>query len=470
MTDISEKQAWRALAALCIGFFMILLDQTIVAVATPEIQAELGATLNQVVWVSSIYLLFFAVPILVTGRLGDRYGQRRMYITGMSIFTASSLACGLAPTIDILIVARAFQGIGAAIMTPQTMSVVNRIFPRDRRGAALGVWGAVAGLATLLGPILGGVLVSSVGWQWIFLANIPLGIPSIIAVYYWVPKLPRTAKAIDTVSVVVAIVAMSCFIFAVQQGPELGWPWWLWILLAIGLLGIGYFIRRQADVAARAEDALVPLEIFKDKNFSLAAFSISTMAFAVGGVMLPMMIYLQDGHQLSAQDAGFMLIPMSVLAGVLAPFVGRLSDRLHPRILSTIGFSCMLCAACALFVVMREGWSYWWLLLPVVLLGFGNGFVWSPNSATALRDLPVSQLGAASGVYNTTRQVGSVVGTAMIGALMQHGMAHSASVKDAMGFSMIAAVIALAFGLLAVIQFNDPSAKKNARVRENSQL
>lgn len=149
---LPEPQAWRALAALCIGFFMILLDQTIVAVATPAFQQELGASLNQVVWVNSIYLLFVLVPMLFTGRLGDRFGQRNLYRLGMVIFILSSLACGLAPTIEVLIIARAVQGIGAAILTPQTMSVINRIFARERRGAALGVWGAVGGLAGVVAP------------------------------------------------------------------------------------------------------------------------------------------------------------------------------------------------------------------------------------------------------------------------------------------------------------------------------
>ena len=162
--NMPERQAWRALAALCIGFFMILLDQTVVAVATPQFQAELGASINQVVWVTSIYLLMFAVPLLVTGRLGDRFGQRNVYLVGMVIFTLSSLACGLASNIVALIVARAAQGLGASIMAPQTMSVINRVFARDRRGAAMGMWGAVAGLATLTGPILGGIIVARAGF------------------------------------------------------------------------------------------------------------------------------------------------------------------------------------------------------------------------------------------------------------------------------------------------------------------
>mgnify|MGYP000927688962 CR=1 FL=1 len=200
---------------------MILLDQTIVAVATPQFQQELSASLNEVVWVSSIYLLFFAVPLLVTGRLGDRYGQRNVYLVGMVIFTLSSLACGLAPNIEALIVARAAQGIGASILTPQTMSVINRIFARNRRGAALGLWGSVAGLASLTGPVLGGLLVDNVGWSWIFLINVPLGTICLILVWLWVPKLETTIRSMGIGSVIIWILAMGGIIFAVQEGPEI---------------------------------------------------------------------------------------------------------------------------------------------------------------------------------------------------------------------------------------------------------
>lgn len=459
---ISEAQAWRALSALCLGFFMILLDQTIVAVATPQFQTELQASLNQVVWVSSIYLLFVAVPLLVTGRLGDRYGQRNIYLIGMTIFTLSSLACGLAPTVEFLIFARAVQGLGAALLTPQTMSVINRIFPRNRRGAAMGMWGTVAGLATLVGPILGGVLVDTVGWSWIFFINVPLGILCLTLVFIWVPRLETTARKLDLVSVVVSILAMGGIVFAIQQGPEIGWQLWIWGILIAGLMFAGVFVWLQSTAGARKTEALVPLEIFKIKNFRLGSISIITMGFAVSGSLLPVMLYLQQGHGMSAEEAGFMVVPMAVLSGALAPWVGRKSDKTHPRVLSMIGFGFMLSATLSLVVVMRDGVSVWWMLLPIVLLGFGNGFVWSPNSVTALRDLPHHYIGAASGVYNSTRQVGSVLGAAVVGAGMQVGMLHT-SLSTAMGNSVIAIVIVLVFGFVAVSQF-----ERTMQMRENS--
>ena len=452
--ELPLSDAWRALSALCVGFFMILLDQTIVAVATPHFHKDLDASLNDVIWVTSVYLLTFAVPLLVTGRLGDRFGQRTIYLIGMVVFTLSSLACGLASTIELLIIARALQGFGASLIAPQTMSVINRIFPRDKRGAAMGMWGAVAGFASLMGPLLGGVIVAYVGWQWIFFINVPIGVVSLVLVARWVPVLPRASRSIDALSVVASVISVFAFVFPLQEGPHLGWPLWLWGLLAAGVGAFAWFVWLQYTAARRGTEPLVPLVMFRNRNFALGSFSISAMGFVVGGTMVPIMLFLQDVQGMNAQQAAFMLIPMAVISGTLAPFVGRLADRIHPRVLSMIGFGFMTAAALALAAIMRDGVGRWWMLLPAVLLGFGNGFVWSPNSATSMRDLPIQSLGAASGVYNTTRQIGSVLGSAAIGGVMQMGVANS-GYANSMGNSMVLCVIVLIFGLIAVSRFTE---------------
>lgn len=449
---LPEPQAWRALAALCIGFFMILLDQTIVAVATPAFQQELGASLNQVVWVNSIYLLFVLVPMLFTGRLGDRFGQRNLYRLGMGIFILSSLACGLAPTIEVLIIARAVQGIGAAILTPQTMSVINRIFARERRGAALGVWGAVGGLAGVVAPSLGGVLVESAGWQWIFLINVPIGVLSLILVSLWVPQLPRFARRIDAPSVVVSLVAMTALVFGIQQGPELDWVWWIWVLLGFGVLGMIVFLRLQMTAAERGSEPLLPLVIFRNRNYSLGAFSIATMGFTVSSMMLPIMFFLQDGQGLSALQAGLMMLPMAAISIVLSPLIGPLADRLHPRILSMVGFGAMALALLGSSVVMRLDVAVAWFFIPVLIMGLGQTLVWAPNSATAMRTVDPAYMGAASGAYNTARQFGGVAGAAAVGAAMQVGIMQS-GVDIAMANAILLPGVALVLGFGAVACF-----------------
>lgn len=452
------RQSWQALAALCIGFFMILLDQTIVAVATPLFQRELGADLNQVVWVTSIYLLAYAVPLLVTGRLGDRFGQKNMYFAGMAVFTGSSLACGWAPTVEWLIVARLVQGLGASMLTPQTMSIINRIFAREQRGAAMGVWGATAGLASLIGPILGGLISAHWGWSWIFWINVPVGIVCLILVHLWVPDVSSTASGIDALSVVTSVLAVFAVVFAVQEGPGQGWSWWIWVLMLCGFATFGLFLRLQRTATARNSVPLVPLDLFDERNFRLGSLSIFTMGFAVAGTMVPIMMYLQQGRGMSPQQAGLMLVPMALISGVLAPFVGRMSDSMHPRVLSMLGFGLMTASMLALVVIMRESVPVWWMLVGASLLGFGNAFVWSPNATTTMRDLEVHHLGAASGVYNTSRQLGAVVGSAAIGAAMQIAVQYT-SLANAMGLSMLLPAVFLLVGFAAVARFEDRRGK-----------
>ncbi|WP_297008876.1 MFS transporter, partial [uncultured Corynebacterium sp.] len=266
---LPEPQAWKALIALCTGFFMILLDQTIVAVATPDFQEHLGADYNQVIWVTSVYLLTFAVPLLVTGRLGDRFGPRNVYRVGMVVFTLSSLWCGLSGDIHQLIAARAVQGFGAALLTPQTMAVINRIFARNRRGAALGVWGATAGLSTLTGPILGGVITEYVGWEWIFFVNVPIGVLSLIAVSIWVPRIRTTTRPIDALSVVLSMAAVFLLVYALQQGDRENWAWWIWLLMAGSAVLFALFVRQQEVAERSGTDPLMPLSLFRIRNFCL---------------------------------------------------------------------------------------------------------------------------------------------------------------------------------------------------------
>ena len=465
MTPLPEKEAWRALAAMMIGFFMLLLDATVVAVATPQFQEQLGASLNAVVWVTSVYLLTGAVPLLVTGRLGDRYGQRTMYLWGTAIFTLSSLACGLAPNIGVLIVARAVQGFGGAIISPQIMSVISRIFPREKQGAAMGVWGMVAGLATLAGPLLGGMIVGLIGWHWVFFINVPIGVLSLVMTMKWLPELPRTARRIDLPSVGVSMIAVFFIVFGLQQGQATGWPTWSWLMLVGGVILTILFLLMQFWTARRGEDPLVPMVLFTNRNFSIGSFSITTVGFAMGGYALPVMIYLQQAVGLRPEYAGLMLMPMAVISGVLSPLSGRLSDRLHPRTLSMFGFGMMALGFIVAAIVMRDGTSFWWMLIPICMQGLGNAFVWSPNSANTMRDVDRTMSGAASGVYNTTRQVGSVMGAAAVGALMQWGESFT-SLANAMGNAMLAPGLAMALGFVAILFFAENRTHLQAEVDE----
>src|SRR3954470_8448490 len=237
-----ERSPWPALWALVLGFFMILVDTTIVSVATPAIMTDLGTDVDGVVWVTSGYLLAYAVPLLITGRLGDRFGPRRVYLTGLAIFTLASLWCGLTGSIGWLVAARVVQGLGAALMTPQTMAVITRTFPANSRGQAMSLWGATAGVATLVGPLLGGVLVDGPGWEWIFFINVPVGVVGFVLALRLVPRLETHSHSFDLVGVALSSIGMFCLVFGIQEGETYDWGTISGVLSVPLLIGVGLVV------------------------------------------------------------------------------------------------------------------------------------------------------------------------------------------------------------------------------------
>ena len=453
---VPERQAWLALTALCAGLFITLMDQALVAVALPSIREDLDASINQTVWVVAVYLLAFAAPLLVSGRLGDRFGQRNVYLAGMAVFTVAATAAAFAPTIELLIAARAVQGLGASLLNPQPLSIIHRVFAYDRRGAAMGMWSAVASSAGLFGPILGGLIVGSAGWRWVFALYIPFGFLAFVLVALLVPRLPTGVGRIDLVSAALAVVAVLAVTLTLQQGPDLGWPLWLWAVVAAGVAAAALFVRRQFHVGRRGLDALVPPALFGHRNFALGSFSVFTLGFAVYSMNIPIMLFLQTSKGLSAEVAGLMMIPTAVVSLVLAPYVGRLTDRTAPGVVSTTGFVSMIAAMLLFAAMMTWQAPVPWLLVPLVLMGAANAMCWAANSAVSMRSLPSDLVGAGSGVYNTSRQVGAVVGAAALGAVMQVGIAHT-DFSTAMGLTLVLPALLLLAGATAVRRFQPDS-------------
>ena len=414
-TPVEEKDPWPALFALCLGFFMILVDTTIVSVATPAIIEDLDAGVNDVVWVTSAYLLAYAVPVLITGRLGDRYGPKNLYMTGLVVFTLASLWCGLTGSIEWLIIARVVQGLGASMMTPQTMAIITRIFPAARRGLAMALWGATAGVASLVGPIVGGLLVDGAGWEWIFFVNVPVGAVGLVLAYRLVPRLETRSHRFDWLGVALSGVGMFLLVFGIQEGHQESWSTSIWAMIAAGLVVFVIFVYWQSRNPA---EPLVPLRVFRDRNFSLANVTISVMGFMVTALLIPYMLYAQLVRGLSPTRAALTLVPMAVMSILLARPVGLLTDRVHPRLILGFGFSALSVSMLWLSHEMTPSSEIWQLLLPMTLLGIGSAAIWAPNTATATRNLPVELAGAGAGVYNATRQVGAVLGSAAIAVFM----------------------------------------------------
>jgi EmrB/QacA subfamily drug resistance transporter len=411
----ASANPWHALWAMMIGFFMILVDATIVAVANPSIMDKLGASYDAVLWVTSAYLLAYAVPLLVAGRLGDRFGPKYLYLMGLTVFTAASLWCGLSDTIGLLIGARVVQGIGAALLTPQTLSTITRIFPADRRGVAMSVWGATAGVATLVGPLAGGVLVDRLGWQWIFFVNVPIGVLGVVIAIRLLPELPTRLQGFDVLGVLLSGVGLFLIVFSLQEGQSHDWAHWVWGLMALGSGFMAAFLYWQS---VNPHEPLIPLVIFRDRDFSLANLGVATIGFVVTGMIVPVMFYAQAVCGLSPTRSALLTAPMAIATGVLAPFVGRIVDRSHPRPVVGFGFSVLAGALTWLTVEMTPTTAIWRLVLPLSVTGIGMAFIWSPLAATATRNLPPHLAGAGSGVYNTTRQVGAVLGSASMAAFL----------------------------------------------------
>lgn len=419
------ERPWPALWALVVGFFMILVDTTIVSVANPSIMEGVGADINSVIWVTSAYLLAYAVPLLITGRLGDRFGPKRLYLTGLAVFTVASLWCGLSGDIHTLITARVLQGLGAALMTPQTMAVITRIFPPNRRGAALGLWGATAGVATLVGPVLGGVLVDSLGWEWIFFINIPVGIVGFIFAWRFVPSLKQHQHRFDIPGVILSAVGLFLLVFGIQEGETYNWgtivgPISVWSLIIAGLVVLVGFVLWQRF---NKGEPLLPLSLFADRNFSLANIGITTVGFTVTAFGLPLIFYYQLVRGMSPTESALLLIPTAVISGGLAPVVGKIIDRVNPKYITS---GALILMSVGLFwnsALMHPDTPILLFLLPSAVLGLANAGIWAPLSSTATRNLPPQQAGAGSGVYNTTRQIGAVLGSAAIAVLIQSRLA-----------------------------------------------
>ena len=419
------EKPWPALWSLVIGFFMILIDSTIVSVANPRIMEGLHADINSVIWVTSAYLLAYAVPLLITGRLGDRFGPRRLYLLGLVVFTLASLWCGLAQNVETLITARVVQGLGAAVMTPQTMAVITRIFPPDRRGSAMAIWGATAGMATLVGPILGGVLVDGLGWEWIFFINVPVGVVGFVMALRNVPALSTHPHRFDIPGVLLSAVGLFLLVFGIQEGETYNWgtitgPISVWGLIVAGLVVLAAFVAWQRF---NKGEPLLPLGLFRDRNFSLANLGITMVGFTVTSFGLPLIFYYQLVRGLTPTQSALLMVPMALISGGMAPVVGKIVDRVNPKYLAASGLVLMAVALVWNGLLMQPDTPILLFLLPSAVLGFANAGIWAPLSTTATRNLPPRQAGAGSGVYNTTRQIGAVLGSAAIAVLIQSRLA-----------------------------------------------
>lgn len=413
---------WAILLTLSLGFFMTLLDLTIVNIAIPSMVEKLHASLDEILWVVNGYVLVLAVLLITAGRLGDLRGQRNLFIAGVTVFTLASLACGVSQNPAELIAARAVQGLGAALLMPQTMAIIIATFPGDRRGTALGVWGAVAGVATIAGPALGGLLVTAFDWRWIFFVNLPIGVLVLLMAVFLVPdaRMERPHR-MDMGGVAIASAALFCLTFALTEGQRYDWNAGIWALAGGAAALFAVFLLHQR----RRQDGepLVPFALFRDRNFTVMNFVGATVSVGMVGVFLPLTIYLQNVLGYSSLKAGLVFAVMSLVSMFLAPVAGRLSDRFSGKYILMFGL--VLYAIGNVWILaVADVDTNWPAFIPaLVVAGLGVGCVFAPMATEAMRGVPPRLAGAASGVNTTVRQVGSVVGGAAVGAVLQHQLA-----------------------------------------------
>ncbi len=411
-----ENRKWWTLAALSFALFMIMLDNTVVNVALPSIQKDLGIGISELEWVVTAYALSFAVFLLSGGKLADRYGRRRIFLIGLTVFTLSSLACGLAAGAGLLIGARVVQGVGAALMMPATLSIISAVFPPRERGAAIGIWAGVSAMALAIGPLVGGVLAEKANWNWIFFINVPVGILGIIAGLILIPESRDESgeQRLDIPGLATSGIAVFALTYALIEANTYGWTsariLGLFALFAISLIAfIALELRQRAP--------MLDLSLFKNSTFAGANTVALMVSLAMFGVFFFISLFMQNILGYSAIKAGATFLPMTILIIIVAPVAGMLSDKLGSRWLMAGGM--LLVAGSLVSFAQLNTTSDFWDILPGLLIGgVGMALTMSPMTSAALSAVRVDKAGVASGVLNTFRQVGGSLGIAVGGAIL----------------------------------------------------
>jgi EmrB/QacA subfamily drug resistance transporter len=413
------ERKWWTLIAVCVAIFMLLLDITVVNVALPDIQRSLHSSFSDLQWVVNAYALTLAAFLLTSGSVADLIGRKRVFIVGLFVFTISSAVCGLSTTPLMLNLARAVQGTGGAMMFATALALIAQAFHGKERGTAFGVFGAVTGGAVAIGPVLGGVITSGLGWEWIFFVNVPIGaIAVFIAITRVTDSRDPNATGVDWAGLVTFSGSLFLLVYALVQGNEKGWGSTEIVSFLIGAVVLmALFI----VVELRQSQPMLELSLFRRPAFSgasIVAFSLSGSFFAM---FLYLTLYIQDVLGYSPLQAGLRFLPSTLLSFIVAPIAGKLSVRMPVRLL--LGSGLLLIGIGLLTMTTIDAASSWTALIPgFVLAGAGVGLVNPPLASTAVGVVPVEHSGMASGINSTFRQVGIATGIAGLGAVFQHSV------------------------------------------------
>ncbi len=421
MPELSRRHRLLVLAICCTSLLIVSLDNTVLNVALPSMQRDLDASLAGLQWTIDAYTLVLAALLMLAGSTADRIGRRRVFMAGLVVFAAGSLLCSLAPNLESLVVFRMVQAVGGSMLNPVAMSIITNTFtdPRER-ARAIGAWGAVVGISMAAGPIIGGLLVESVGWRSIFWINLPVGLAALLLTWRFVPesRAPK-ARRPDPVGQLLVIALLGSLTYAIIEAPTAPLPRTL-ALGAVALAALLGLLRYEP----RREEPLIDLRFFRSAPFS-GATVIAVSAFAgLGGFLFLSTLYLQNVRGLDALHAGLWMLPMAVLCFVCAPVAGRLVGSRGPRLPLLIAGIAMT-ASGVLFAAFEAETGNVTLVIGYVLFGLGFGFVNAPITNTAVSGMPRAQAGVAAAVASTSRQIGQALGVAVIGAVLAAGIGAS---------------------------------------------
>ena len=418
MSFVNEaNRRWWTLAAVTFSLFMVMLDTTIVNVALPAIKADFDVDLTRLEWTVNAFLLAYAALLLPGGKLADFFGRKKLLLLGIAIFTVASLFCGLAGSVNVLIAARAAQGVGAALMMPATHSLISANFEEQEHGVAYGVWAGISTLGLALGPLAGGLLVQHTDWPWIFYVNVPLGIAAILfgALVIRESKDTSTEQGLDPLGLVVSAASLFALIFALVEGHSYGWGSTTIIgLFAISAVGFGLFILLEA----KQRKPMVDLALFKDSTFTGSITVTALVMLVMLGILFFVSIYLQTVLGFSAVQTGATFLPMTLILLAVSPIAGVLGDRLGFRWPVALGMA-VLAVSLGMFSQAADTKADFYDLLPALVVGgLGMGIATAPVTAAAMTSIPVEKSGIAAGVLVALRQTGGALGVAIMGAIV----------------------------------------------------
>jgi EmrB/QacA subfamily drug resistance transporter len=421
----SDTNPWFVLAIVVSATFMQLVDVSIVNVAIPSIRSDLAATYGAVQLVLVLYQLTFAGALITAARLGDLYGRKRLFLMGMVLFTLASAACGAAPNATSLVLARALQGLGSGLMFPQVLSVIQVTFPPRRRGSAFAAVGATIGIATILGPLLGGALIAwnpaGLDWRTIFYVNVPIGILAVIAAVKALPesKAPGSTR-LDIPGALTVTAALLLLVYPLAEGRTYGWPVWSFILLGLSVPLFAVFVGRELRLTRERRDPLVLMTLFHDRAFRVGSLLACVFFAAVPPFFFAFSIYIQIGLGFSALGSGLTSFPFAVGSGFASAMSDRLARRLGNRVL-LIGSAVLVLGMVAMLLTVRAVGTqpHAWQFIPaMVISGVGLGLFVAPVFNIILAGIHSEGAGSASGVLSTVQQVGGAIGVALIGIVL----------------------------------------------------